>query len=191
MALFTFIIGIRGVLSKKPFLISTKWTWGLIVGCLLSQVLNSFFLSKLMGRAFEISQIGWLIFISVFLYFLLIRKKAYIAYGITGASLREALRHALNKMGLQFEETLGSIKLPARSAEIQVLAQDWLGVGQLKIKKRKDGRLFKEIVDGMNLYFQGPEAKANTVIFYIYIVLGAFMTAIPIFSLHFIKHVPY
>src|SRR5271157_911456 len=135
MASIFLVIGLRGWISNKPFLISSRW---LLILVLLGASPG---MSQFIGFPRPVGEPGALValhlllpimmvVILIFAYFAL---RGYTAFGITDASFREALLHSLKKLGLTYEETLSAIKLPTEGADLQVAVQSWIGIAQLKI----------------------------------------------------------
>jgi hypothetical protein len=114
-----------------------------------------------------------LVVILIFAYFAL---RGYTAFGITDASFREALLYSLKKLGLPYEETLSAIKLLTQGADLQVAVQSWIGTAQLKMKQRRFRPVLKDIVNGMNEYYQsGAVSKVNLTCCIFYAVIGGFL----------------
>jgi len=116
-----------------------------------------------------------MIFLIVIIFVFIIRQGSYIAFGVTDSSLREALLDVLKKMNMSFEETLGHIKLPSVSAELQVSVQSWIGTGQIRLKGNTDKELLTNIARGMNRYFQETDTKTNMTICIFYLLMALFM----------------
>lgn len=184
MGLFYFAIGIRGVVTRKPFLISYKWMIGMIFLCFLPFVILNIvrmflyfspsILISLLVDFNIMSLLNPLMIICLFAVMIIFRL-GYIAFGITDSALREALHFVLRKKNLAFEETIGSIKLTSIQAELQVSMQSWIGTGSIRIKPFNKSKLLTEIVQDINIYFQENTTKTNLVTCIYYIVIAAFM----------------
>ena len=151
MALFFLAIGLRGIISRKPFLISLRWSFLLILLGFTPSLLLAIPFSGFGGGG-SLWMIQWispaiLLVGSIFLYFAL---KGYVAMGVTDVSFREGLLTSLAKLNLPYEETLGSIKLPTIGADLQAAVQSWIGTAQLRMKQRQFNPVLKDVVNGMN-----------------------------------------
>ena len=178
MASFFLLIGLRGVITKKPFLISAHWLLALLLLGVSSGMLQAVMLPKIVVGAGMVKAIRWLfpaILIVLFI-FLCLTVRGYIAFGVNDVSFREGLLHSLRKLNLPYEETLSAVKLPTLGADLQVTVQSWMGTGQLKIRQRQFGTVLSDIVKGVNEYYEsGAVSKANLTCCVFYAVIGAFL----------------
>ena len=178
MALFFLVIGLRGIVLKKPFVISSKWMLIVVLLGFTPSVMMSIPASGLGDHRahvtiFHLLIPAVLIIVGIFLFLAL---KGYTAFGITDVSFREALMAALTKLNLPYEETLAAVKLPTIGADLQVAVQSWIGTGQLKMKQRQFGTVLRNIVSGMNEYFQrGENLKVNLTCCIFYVLIGVFL----------------
>lgn len=172
MAAFFLIIGLRGILTKKPFLLSNRWLLVLILVAFLPSILLPFyFSSSAMGL------MHWLppAIFTVVLVMMFFTMKGYAAYGITDTSFREALLAALDKLQLPYEESLSSMRLTSIDADLQVSIQSWLGAGMIKIKQREHRSVLSEIVDEMNNHFSLSSGPIKLITCIFYVVMGVLM----------------
>ncbi len=176
MAIFFLAIGLRGILTKRPFLVSNRWLlWMMFVmfiPLILLQLLLSF-----RGSFNSINFTNWL---SPLLYgFILLmmwyQLKGYVAYAVTDTSFREALLAALQKLQLPHEETLSAIRLTSIEVDLQVSVQSWMGAGVIKVKQRKHRSVLREIVNAMNEYFHTSSVPTNMTSCVFLMVMGVFM----------------
>ncbi|MCY4403552.1 MAG: hypothetical protein OXD54_13340 [Candidatus Poribacteria bacterium] len=172
MAAFFLIIGMRGIITKRPFLVSNKWLlW------MMSIVFVPLICQPLFFYPPDIGLLGWLnpaLYIVV-LVMMFIALKGYVAYGVTDMSFREALLAALDKLQLPHEETLSIIRLTSLDTYLQVSVQSWVGAGQIKIKQREQRAQLAEIVREMNVHFQISSAAANLTSCIFFVVTGVLM----------------
>ena len=183
ISLFFLIIGLRGIITKKPFLISSRWNLALFILCFSPSLISSFYLSKIANASSgNLASGGWMMYIVLIVFVFMVKQGSYVAFGITDSSLRDALLFVLKRMNITYEETLGNIKLPALSAEIQVSIQSWIGTGQIRVRGGNDKALLTNIVRGMNEYYQATDTKINMTICYFYIII-AIMMMVPGFYL--------
>ncbi len=178
MASFFLLIGLRGWISKKPFVISSRWLLIIVLLGMSPGLFQLVALPRRVGEPAGLVALHWLlpimlVVILVFGYFAL---RGYTAFGITDTSFREALLHSLNKLGLPHEETLSAIKLPTQGADLQVAVQSWMGTAQLKMKQRELGAVLRDIVNGMNEFYQtGAVSKVNLTCCTFVAVIGVFL----------------
>ena len=178
MASFFLVIGLRGWITNKPFVISSRWLLVLVLLGVSPGMFQSIGLSRPAVEpgglvALHLLLPIMLIVILIFAYFTL---RGYTAFGITDASFREALLYSLKKLGLPYEETLSAIRLPTQGADLQVAVQSWIGTAQLKMKQRQFGAVLKDIVSEMNEYYQsGAVVKVNLTCCIFYAVIGVFL----------------
>jgi hypothetical protein len=174
MALFFLYIGVKVVASKKPLLLSAKVFFLFMVLAFSPQLMNLF---EMHSSEVDIGLIAYLspLMFLVLLGFFWIQMKGYMAIGISDDSFRNSLHYALNQNNIQFVEQLSSIKLTDINAELQVAVQDWVGTGQLKLKKSKDKYLMARLVSSINEYFTLNNVKPNNTTSIFYIVIGLIM----------------
>ena len=185
VAVFFLIIGLRGIIMKRPFLVSSRW------------LLLAIFLGFLPGISMIFVPgsipfiLKWLnpIIFTVALVAMCFTLQGYTAFGITDTSFREALLAALQKLQLPYEETLSSIRLTSIEADLQVSVQSWVGSGLIKIKQRKHRSQLTEIVAAMNEHFRGSSASVNLTTCIIYLVMGILMVALGIGAVFFFQNI--
>lgn len=177
IAVFFFVIGLRGVITKRPFLISSRWLLLAMFLAFLPGISTIFFSAGSMP--FILKWLNPIIFIValVTMYFML---PGYTILGVTDTSFREALLAALQKLQLPYEEVLSSIRLTSIEADLQVSVQSWVGSGIIKIKQRKHRSQLTEIVTVMNEYFRTSSVSTNLITCIIYLVMGILMAALGI-----------
>ncbi len=185
VAVFFFGIGLRGIIMKRPFLVSSRWLLLAIFLAFLPNIAMIFFPGSL---PFIIKWLNPAIFtvVLVTMYFTL---PGYTVFGITDTSFREALLAALQKLQLPYEEVLSSIRLTSIEADLQVSIQSWVGSGIIKIKQRKHRSQLTEIVTAMNEHFRTSSASTNLVTCIIYLVMGILMVALGIGTVLFFQNI--
>jgi hypothetical protein len=181
MALFFLVIGLRGIIFKKPFLISARWLFILVLLGFSPGLFQFAWLPKLSDGPGMLIALRWLIPVMfiVILIFLYLTLRGYTAFGVTDKSFREGLLYSLRKLNLPHEETLAALRLTTIGADLQASVQSWMGTGQVKMKQRQFSTVLSDIVNGMNEYYQSgamSELKLTCCIFYT--VIGVFMAAL-------------
>jgi hypothetical protein len=167
LAAFLLAIGLRGLIHRRPFLISSRWLFLLCVVA-LAPGLRPF----LAGGA--IPQLAWmnLVMFLVFGGAMWLVTAGYSAFGVTEASFRQGLYEALRRRGLPWEEALGGMNLPTEDAAVQVGMHSWIGTAQIKVLPRGRTPLLREIAAGMNAYYRTATVPVNLVPCALYAVMG-------------------
>ncbi len=171
MAAFFLILGLRGILTRIPFLLSNRWLLLVMLVGFVPCIIMPFFFRYDMGL------MDWLnpAIFSVVLVMMFFALKGYAAYGITDTTFREALLAALEKLQLPYEESLSSIRLTSIDADLQVAIQSWLGSGMIKIKQREHRSVLSKIAVEMNNHFSLSSGPIKLITFIFYLIMGVFM----------------
>lgn len=173
MAIFFLFIGLRGILTKRPFLISQRWFLSLMCAIFIPIILLQFSL-PFPG---DFSIMGWLqpLLFGIILLMMCYQMRGYMAYAVTDTSFREALVRALEKLQLPYEESLSLIRLTSIEADLQVSVQGWMGTGLIKVKQRAHRAALREIVKTMNEHFRMSVVSTNMISCVFSVVIGGFM----------------
>ncbi len=135
-ALFIFGIGLRGLVTRRPFLLSSRWFYAIFLLSILPQAIFPL-VQAFSGRAQPSMSDGlffWLILI-VFVAlagYLALAMRGYIAIGVTQESMRQGLFASLDELQMPYKESIGSVELIADAAELEVAIQGWIGTGQVR-----------------------------------------------------------
>ena len=168
---FFLIIGLRGIITKRPFLISNKWMLWIMFIVIVANILHDLFLPS--STSILIKWLNPVIF-TVVLVMLCFTLKGYTAYGIINTSFREALLTTLEKLQLPYKITLFTIRLTSVEADLQVSTQSGMGV-QIKVKQRQHHSQLAEIVAAMNEHFQISSSPVNLISCVFFVVMGVIM----------------
>lgn len=176
-------LGLRGVLSKKPYIFSSRWMFLLVlIGfspslLSLSSVFNS--PSSLKGDLM-FSIMPWMLLgvNAIMFIFMWLAMQGYTILGVTDASFRAGVTNALEKLEIPFEENIGGIYLSSLGANLKVAIQSNLGTAQINIRPRKFNQTLESIAKNMSTYYQTNTTDVNMIICYFYVVFGVLMTAI-------------
>ena len=173
MAIFFLFIGLRGILTKRPFLVSQRWFLSIMFVAIVPTILLQFSL-PFPG---DFNFMGWLhpLIFGVILLMMCYQIRGYIAYAVTDTSFREALVKALQKLQLPYEESLSLIRLTSIEADLQVSVQGWMGTGLIKVKQRAHRTVLREIVKAMNEHFRMSAVSTNMISCVFSVVIGGFM----------------
>ena len=171
MAIFFLGIGLRAILTKRPFLVSNRWLLSMMFVLLVPGIIVSF-------RSLSDNIMNWVhpLLFGAILLMMWYQLKGYVAYDVTGASFREALLAALQRLQLPYEESLSVIRLTSVNADVQVAVQSWRGTGTIKVKQREHRAVLTEVVKAMNDYFRTSSASTNMITSVFMVVLGVVMT---------------
>ena len=159
MAILNFAIGLRGILSKKPFMFSNRWHLSEMFVVFIPIIL--LYISISLPGNFDV--IDWVttLFFVVVLLMMWYQLKGYTAYAVTDTSFREALLAALQKLQLPYEERLSVIRLTSINADLQVAIQSWMGTGIIKVKQRGYHSVLRQVVKTMNEHFRVSSVPTN------------------------------
>ncbi len=171
MAIFFLGIGLRAILTKRPFLVSNRWLLSMMFVVLVPCIVLS--LTSLSSDIMD-----WIspLLYGVILLMMWYQLKGYVAYAVTDASFREALLAALQRLQLPYEESLSVIRLTSVNADMQVAVQSWMGTGTIKVKQREHRAVLTEVVKAMNDYFRTSSVSTNMITSVFMVVLGVVMT---------------
>ena len=184
VAIVFLAIGLRGILTKRPFLISQRWLLAVMFAAFIPAILGHL----LMPSFGNFNFMNWLfpLVFGVILVMMCYQMRGYMAYSITDTSFREALVGVLQKLQLPYEESVSLIRLTSIEADLQVSVQAWVGTGLIKVKQRAHRAVLKEIVNAMNTHFRMSSAPTNLIACVFFLVMGVFAIAL-IVSMLFIR----
>ena len=170
-------LGLFGLLRKRPFVMSARWTFALIVVCFSPSLVMQIAL-YLDGRdRLYAGSLRWVsllvpLMFAVVIAFMAIATRGYLVFSATQSSLRDGLLAALERMELPFDETLATIRLPTVPAELYVAVQGWIGTAQIRLRKGKGGDLLRRIAGSLNEEFRLVPVSTNHTWAVVYVILG-------------------
>ena len=178
MAIYILTIGLRGVLIRRPFLVSSRWWLSIMFVGFIAMILLSFSLA--IRESFY--AMNWVI--PLILGLLLVRGwfhyRGYMAYSVTEKSFRDALLATLQKLQLPYEESLSVIQLTSVEATLQVSVQSRMGTGIIRVKQRAHKPVLREVVNAMNEYFRISSVPTNMISCVFYLVTGGIVVILAI-----------
>lgn len=188
LGLYMLITGLRGVITKKPFVCSAKSSFWLVALFFSPGVVQTFHIfwklySSPVGYAedFEWSHVLMLLFppliYTLILAFFWRQMRGYTILGVTDDSFRQALYAVLEDLRLPFEERLSKLHLTSIDADLEANVAGWMGIANLRIKQYEEQETLKRIADGLNRYFAASNVSINMVTCVYYIILGVLVTA--------------
>ena len=172
MSTFFLVIALRGIYTRRAFLISNRWLLYFMFVVLIPTILLFLFLP--IESSFLLKWFNPAVF-TVVLVMMCFLLKGFTAYGVSDITFREALITTLDTLQLSHEETLSSIRLTSVEADLQVSVQSWMGSGMIKIKQREHRTLLTQIVSEMNNYFRMSSTPSNLTPCIFYLVMGILM----------------
>ena len=186
MAVFFLVIGLRGIITKRPFLLSNKWLLSVMFIIFIPVIIPAFTFPS--SVPFIIKWLNPIIF-TVVLVMMCFALKGYCAFGVTDTSFRDALLTSLQELNLPYEETLSSIRLTSIEADLQVSIQSWIGSGVIKIKQRDHRSQLTKIVTAMNEHFRRSSASMNLTTCIFYLIMGVLTVAASIGMMFFFQNI--
>ena len=172
MSTFFLVIALRGIITRRPFLVSNRWVLYLMFVCLIPTILLFLFLPGTSSFLLKWFNPAVFTVVLVMMCFLL---KGFSAYGVSDITFREALITTLNKLQLSHEETLSLIRLTSVEADLQVSIHSWMGTGMIKIKQREHASLLTQIASEMNTHFRMSTTPSNLTPCIFYLIMGILM----------------
>ncbi|RKU17712.1 hypothetical protein C6503_10550 [Candidatus Poribacteria bacterium] len=192
-AIFSFYIGLRGILTKKPFMISNRWFLATILFVFIPLPVILVPLLSASGSGSDIHFMKWLIAILCGLVLFVILMvwyslRGYVTFGVTDMSFQAALLAALEKLQLPYEESLSAIRLTSIEADLQVVVQSWTGTALIKVKQRTHRSALREIVNTINEYFRTSSVSTNLIPCIVFLIMGIFEVLFAIAMFFFFNH---
>ena len=171
-AIYFLVIGLRGILTKRPFLISQRWFLLIMCAIIIPTILLPSLLS-FPGNFFM--RWGHPLMFGFILLMMCYQMRGYTVYAVTDTSFREALIEALQKLQLPYEESVSLIRLTSIEADLQISIQAWMGTGFIKMKQRAHRSVLREIVNAMNEYFRMSSVPTNMITCVFSVIIGIMM----------------
>ncbi len=177
------VIGVRGVIGGKPFLVPARsgfWLMALVFSSTLLSPLRFWFDGGI--EPFGIaSLVVPLVLCALLLVMIWKQTSGYMVFGVKEEGFRKSLQTILNKLNLPFEESLSRVRLTTLQADLQVGIQPWMGTAYLRMKQHQHADTFKKVVDSLREDFAGSTAQFDATMCLFYIVFGVLILAASVF----------
>jgi len=175
-----FMIGLWGLLSRRPRLLPMRW-WTVSIGVafipfpLLVWTISRSPLASHSRPGHEflplIPLAGYLLCYFIFLW---ISQLGYVVFGINQASFRSAFQYAMTQLGLGFEERSSTVVVPSEGLELHVKS-GFGGVNSLYVKRPNGRSRLNDIALLMNEYFVNNNVVAARTPFVLFVTLSLFI----------------
>ena len=178
IGIFHLAMGLRGLTTRKPFVMYGRQHLWLILFCLVQivifQMILSFFPQATLPRYDSILLILRLytVILGVTIVVFWILFRGYLIYGVTKGSFREALANTLTKLNIPFQETIPRLRLTEINADLHTDFSSFTGTAQLRFKPEHHKLLLKQIGDGLREYFQSTAVQINLTFPILQTILG-------------------
>ena len=181
IALLFLLLGLRGLITHRPFLFPSRIMFVLMVLAFLPNFLMPF--QWMGGNGTHSFDFGLLISPLMFVVILVMfwfQMRGYMVYGVSAEAFRNCLRRTLDKLNLPYQESFSSIRLETVDANLQASVQDWMGTAQLRIKPAKHANILTAIAGGLREEFLTENARVNTPVFIVYTLLSLLMLGLAV-----------
>jgi len=167
----TFIVaGLRMLNAKRPFIVSQRWQ------VILSVAPSIGILYTAWPKYPEQSWLpAFLVFggMTLVLGINLWQFRGGIFIGATGTTLNDALRHALHRLSLPYEESVEAFRLPTLNNELTAGATAIDGIFVLRLKRFSNRRAIRQLAVEIKDFFSTAPVRTNRRVGYTLVVIGA------------------
>ena len=168
-----FFIGTRGLIMHKPTVLNSKVNILLLTFAIIPYLIISAVIIKLGVRLFDFEIFLPLVFVAIFVYRLFIMK-GYNIFCVNDDDFRNAIIATLNTRGIKFEEKMNAIDLPELGNQINIVYASWVGNGTIRLKNKKDEKLFNEIIADIKNYHKN-HSKTSKKMYGVFSLLFGFL----------------
>jgi hypothetical protein len=166
--------GLRLLLAKKPLLVEHRWWIFICLGPLVVYTVPTLQPEYLeLCRPCASLIIGGIACIAIGVGISWWISRGGIIIGVTGMTLRDALRQAFSRQGLSYEESAKAFLLPALNNELIIKATLIDGMFSVHFKKSRNRRAFRQLAAEVNDFFKTAPVRTNRRVSYALIVIGA------------------
>lgn len=188
LSFYFLYLGLRVLLTRKPFLFSAKSAFWIIGLAFLPNILlpirtfwkhYSFYAEN--SIPFDWSS-SMMLLIPLVLYPALLTfywriMRGYSVLGVTDESFRQALYTVLGELKLPYEERLSKLHLTTLDADLEANVNDRIGTASIRMKQREQQATLDQIASGLRRYFAGSHVTTNLVTCTYYLFFGALTLA--------------
>jgi hypothetical protein len=167
---FYIALGLRVLLAKRPFIVSQLWY------AINFVPLTALSLSTLWPRYPPESWLPAYVAVgamTILWGMALCSFGGSVVIGTAGTALRDALRDALRRLSLSYEESARAFRMPALNNELMVEATAFNGMFALRLKKFGGRRAIRQLAAELNDFFRTAPAQTNRRLGYGLVVIGA------------------
>jgi hypothetical protein len=171
--------GLRLLLAKRPFIVSKYWHAIILPAPATVVLINTMWPEHpAQGWVLAFRVIGGILFgvgLTLMCGTILwsLRRGIVVVIGTTEMGLRDALRHALRRLSLSYEESVQAFRLPTLNNELMVEAGAVNGMFTLRPKKFGNRREIRQLAAEIDDFYRSAPAQPNRRIGYALVVIGA------------------
>jgi hypothetical protein len=178
MSLLTLGVGLRGIISRRPFLLPSYWLLAVMLFMLAPPFFGMLLAPPAKGTAVGgLGNTPWLMpaLLGLVAVTMAMTLRGYLAFGVTDVSFRDGLLAVLDELQLPYEESLAVIRLSTAGTDLQVAVASWIGTAQMKVKRGGQRGLLAKIARSMNAYYRHKAVPTNLTCCIVYVILGGFI----------------
>jgi hypothetical protein len=185
VALWMLVIGLRGLIGRRPFLLPARSGFWLMVLVFVPTLLSPFrfWLDGGIESQGLSSLLVSLLMVAVLLIMVWKQTSGYMMVGLGEESFRQALQNTLKKLNFPFEESLSRVRLTTLEADLQVNIQSWMGTAYLRMRQPQHADSFRRIVNSLREEIAASTAQLNLTMCSFYIAFGILALAASVFIL--------
>lgn len=192
LGIYLLSIGLRGVITKKPFIYSAKKGFWFIALSFVPSIIfpiqslwKSYLLSTKYSESFDWSFL-LILLIPLLMYLILLvfywrLLRGYMVLGVTDESFRQALYSVLKDLKLPFEERLSKLRLTSLDADLEANINAWMGTANIRIKQHEHQKTLDQIADALRNYFAGSYVSINMLTCVYNIIFGVMILVMAVF----------
>lgn len=172
LSFFVLFIGLRVLISKKPFIINSKYLLLIIFVFFVSMWIfpNLEDFTKVEIDYFN-TGVGLLLLI-VFFVFMFRYFNGYQLIGMDGESFRKCISQSLDNLGVEYKEDFSKIVIDKYDLTINCTIQSWIGQAQIQFKGRVDKKFIASLIVEMNKNISSLKILPNKISAYFYTIFG-------------------
>ncbi len=149
------VAGLRGLIAKRPFVVSQRWQAVMIILGLAPAMMNAVEVGwpKYPGES-RLNMVLFIVLLAMLFGTLLLSLRGYLVFGATRPALRAALHYALGRLNLPYEESAQTYRLPTINTKLLAEATAIDGVFQINLKKWGNHRTVRRLAAEINGFFK-------------------------------------